>query len=177
MDRLGIARALGETADLLALTGEEPFRARAYQRGARVLEALSDADFGRLLAEGRLTTLAGIGRGLAVVIGDLARSGRSSALEQVRGALPGGARELSRIPNLGLKKIRALHQALGVETIAELRAACEAGLAEDKVAALCRIAGAVDKGLFEGAGFAFENRTWTPGAVGCCLLRVEPKPA
>jgi len=85
MDRLGIARALGETADLLALTGEEPFRARAYQRGARVLEALSDADFGRLLAEGRLTTLAGIGRGLAVVIGDLARSGRSSALEQVRG--------------------------------------------------------------------------------------------
>jgi len=51
MDRLGIARALGETADLLALTGEEPFRARAYQRGARVLEALSDADFGRLLAE------------------------------------------------------------------------------------------------------------------------------
>jgi len=78
MDRLGIARALGETADLLALTGEEPFRARAYQRGARVLEALSDADFGRLLAEGRLTTLAGIGRGLAVVIGDLARSGRSS---------------------------------------------------------------------------------------------------
>jgi DNA polymerase (family X) len=127
MDRLGIARALGETADLLALTGEEPFRARAYQRGARVLEALSDADFGRLLAEGRLTTLAGIGRGLAVVIGDLARSGRSSALEQVRGALPGGARELSRIPNLGLKKIRTLHQALGVETIAELRAACEAG--------------------------------------------------
>ena len=52
MDRLGIARALGETADLLALTGEEPFRARAYQRGARVLEALSDADFGRLLASG-----------------------------------------------------------------------------------------------------------------------------
>jgi DNA polymerase (family 10) len=127
MDRLAIARALGETADLLALTGEEPFRARAYQRGARVLEALSDADFERLLAQNRLTTLAGIGRGLALVIGDLARSGRSSALEQVRGALPGGARELSRIPSLGLKKIRALHQALGVETIADLRAACEAG--------------------------------------------------
>jgi len=127
MDRLAIARALGETADLLALTGEEPFRARAYRRGAQVLDGLSDTDFARLLAQNRLTTLAGIGRGLALVIGDLARSGRSSALEQVRGALPGGARELSRIPNLGLKKIRALHQALGVETIAELRAACEAG--------------------------------------------------
>lgn len=48
----------------------------------------------------------------------------------------------------------------------------EAGLAEDKVATLCRIAGAVDKGLFEGAGFKLENRTWTPGAKGCCFLRI-----
>ena len=53
----------------------------------------------------------------------------------------------------------------------------EAGLAEDKVATLCRIAGAVDKGLFEGAGFVFANRTWTPGAAGCCFLRIEPKRA
>lgn len=53
----------------------------------------------------------------------------------------------------------------------------EAGLAEDKVATLCRIAGAVDKGLFEGAGFAFENRTWTPGKSGCCFLSVQRKPA
>ena len=49
----------------------------------------------------------------------------------------------------------------------------EAGLAEEKVATLCRIAGAVDKGLFEGAGFKFENRTWTPGAKGCCFLSVR----
>ncbi|MGH8687503.1 MAG: L-2-amino-thiazoline-4-carboxylic acid hydrolase [Burkholderiales bacterium] len=49
----------------------------------------------------------------------------------------------------------------------------EAGLAEDKVATLCRIAGAVDKGLFEGAGFKLQNRTWTPGATGCCFLHIE----
>lgn len=49
----------------------------------------------------------------------------------------------------------------------------EAGLAEDKIAMLCRIAGAVDKGLFEGAGFAFDNRTWTPGARGCCFLSIR----
>lgn len=49
----------------------------------------------------------------------------------------------------------------------------EAGLTEDKIATLCRIAGAVDKGLFEGAGFAFENRTWTPGAQGCCFLSIR----
>ena len=52
----------------------------------------------------------------------------------------------------------------------------EAGLPEEKVATLCRIAGAVDKGLFEGAGFAFQNRTWTPGAQGCCFLSIKPGP-
>ena len=127
MNRLAIARALSETADLLALTAHEPFRARAYERGARVLERLSDTDFERLVAEDRLTTLAGIGTGLAAVIADLARAGRSETLEKVRGALPAGARELGRIPNLGLRKIKALHAALGVETVEALRAACEAG--------------------------------------------------
>ena len=49
----------------------------------------------------------------------------------------------------------------------------EAGLAEEKIATLCRIAGAVDQGLFRGAGFKVENRTWKPGAQGCCHLTVE----
>lgn len=127
MNRLAIARALAETADLLALTGREPFRARAYERGARVLERLTDTDLERLVAGARLTTLAGIGQGLAAVIADLARDGRSETLEQVRGALPAGARELARIPNLGLRKIQALQAALGVESVEALRAAAEAG--------------------------------------------------
>ena len=127
MNRLAIARALRETADLLALTGREPFRARAYERGARVLEGLSEPDFERVVAEGRLITLAGIGQGLAAVIGDLRGTGRSETLEKVRGSLPAGARELGRVPSLGLRKIQALHAALGVDTVEALRAACEAG--------------------------------------------------
>jgi DNA polymerase (family 10) len=127
MDCVAIARALSETADLLALTGQERFRARAYERGARVLERLSDKDLKRLVTEARLTTLAGIGRGLAAVIGDLASTGRSETLEKVRGSLPPGARELGRIPSLGLRKIQVLHAALGIETVDALRAACEAG--------------------------------------------------
>ena len=49
----------------------------------------------------------------------------------------------------------------------------EARLPEEKVTTLCRIAGAVDKGLFEGAGFRFENRTCAPGTVGCCFLSIR----
>ena len=49
----------------------------------------------------------------------------------------------------------------------------EAGLADDKIATLCRIAGAVDQGLFRGAGFKVKNRTWTPGSEGCCHLAIQ----
>jgi len=50
----------------------------------------------------------------------------------------------------------------------------EAGLAEADVATLCRIAGRVDNGTFEAAGFEFWADTWTPGREGCCHLHVRP---
>jgi len=49
-------------ATLLEVAGQEPFRARAYARGAEALERL-DADLGRLVEERRLTEVSGIGPG------------------------------------------------------------------------------------------------------------------
>lgn len=51
-----------------------------------------------------------------------------------------------------------------------------AGIAEERVATLCRIAGHVDDGTFESAGFTFAGRTWQPGESGCCTLVVRPGP-
>jgi hypothetical protein len=39
---------------------------------------------------------------------------------------------------------------------------------------LCVIAGAIDGGLFEAAGFIFAGETWQPGDTGCCRLKVLP---
>ena len=52
----------------------------------------------------------------------------------------------------------------------------DAGLPEAEVAALCRVAAEVDRGLFEAAGFRFEADTYRPGAEGCCFLHVRPGP-
>jgi hypothetical protein len=49
-----------------------------------------------------------------------------------------------------------------------------AGLPEERIATLCRIAGVVDNGTFEAAGFAFSAETWQPGEDGCCFLHVRP---
>ena len=47
----------------------------------------------------------------------------------------------------------------------------EAGVGEEKLATLCRIAGAFDRGLFEATGVRFENVTWKPGhGPGCCQI-------
>jgi hypothetical protein len=50
----------------------------------------------------------------------------------------------------------------------------EAGLSDEEVVIMTDIAGAVDKGTFEGAGFSFEPDTWKPGRRGCCRLHIRP---
>ncbi len=115
--RAAIAGSLREMAGLLALAGESPFRARAYERAATAIEHL-DVDLAALVEAGRLTELPGIGRGIAAMIEELQRTGRSKALDALRERMPPGALALGRIPGLGLDKIRALHATLGVETIA-----------------------------------------------------------
>jgi hypothetical protein len=51
-----------------------------------------------------------------------------------------------------------------------------AGIDPEKVARLCRIAGVVDNGTFEAAGFTFSAETWQPGEDGCCFLHIRPGP-
>jgi DNA polymerase (family 10) len=126
MDRLAIARALREIGLLLELRGENPFKARAYERGARALEALG-ADLAPLVADGRLTELPGIGAALAGTIRELHLTWRSEQLDRLRAALPPGVIELSQVPGLSVPRIAALHQALGITSVEGLRDALEAG--------------------------------------------------
>ncbi|ANT53706.1 L-2-amino-thiazoline-4-carboxylic acid hydrolase [Mesorhizobium amorphae] len=54
----------------------------------------------------------------------------------------------------------------------------EAGVGEEKLATLCRIAGAFDRGLFEATGVRFDNVTWTPGhGSGCCHIALTNRDA
>lgn len=54
----------------------------------------------------------------------------------------------------------------------------EAGVSDKKLATLCRIAGAFDRGLFEATGVRFDNVTWTPGhGSGCCHIALTNRDA
>jgi DNA polymerase (family 10) len=125
-DRFAIARALREIAMLLEARGANRFKTRAYERGARALEAFA-GDLDALVRERRLTDVPGIGPALAERIAELHGTGRSEMLERLRAELPPGILELRAVPHLSPDRIAALHESLGVTTLAELQAACESG--------------------------------------------------
>jgi DNA polymerase (family X) len=126
-DRFEIAADLRAIARLLTVKGENPFRAQAYERGANALENL-EGDLDALIKSRRLREIPGVGSGLAAVIEEIYTAGECWMLEQLRQDLPPGAVELSQVPGLNLKKIIALHDTLHIESIAELKSACQEGL-------------------------------------------------
>ena len=65
MTKNDIADALTEIATLMELKGENPFKVRAYQAGARVLEAIEEAELARLITADELQSMKGIGEALA----------------------------------------------------------------------------------------------------------------
>ncbi len=125
-DKIAVARALRELGMLLEVEGENAFKVRAYEAGARALEELP-GDLDEVVAAGTLTELPGIGKALAAKIEELVTTGHLAALDRVRARLPAGIPELLRVPDLGPRKIAALHAALGVGSVAELEAACRDG--------------------------------------------------
>jgi DNA polymerase (family 10) len=126
LDKFAVARALREMGSLLELEGENPFKIRAYENGARALEGLTE-DLGTLVAERRLLEVPGIGEALAGKIASLHTTGRSDTLDKLRARHPPGILELLQVPDLGPKKIAALHAALGLANLADLEAACTDG--------------------------------------------------
>ena len=126
-DRFEIAAELRVIARLLTIKGENPFKVRAYERGARALETFQ-GDFDKLLKAGGLKEIAGVGNALSAIIEEIYRTGECWLLEQLRQELPAGAVELSEVPGLSQKKIIALSEALHIETVADLKSACEQGL-------------------------------------------------
>ncbi|CAJ9872593.1 DNA polymerase X family/PHP domain-containing protein [Burkholderia pseudomallei] len=121
------AAVFAEIADLLEIQGANPFRVRAYRNAARTIGGLG-RDIGALIAAGRsLDDIPTIGADLAGKLREIATTGTCALQRQLRGALPAAIVELLGVPGLGAKRVRALHDALGVETLEQLKTAAEHG--------------------------------------------------
>jgi DNA polymerase (family X) len=125
--RFEIAAELRRIARLLELKGENPFKTQAYVRAADELENFDD-DFDALVKAKRLEEIVGVGKTIAAVIDEIYHTGECWLFQQLGQDLPPGALELSVVPGLNLKKITALHDTLQIESIADLKTACEENL-------------------------------------------------
>ena len=126
METARIARIIDEMGTLLEVRGENPFRCRAYHNAAQALKGLP-GDLSEAIADGSLAEMPGIGETMYAKIVQLATTGQLPSYDELRRKTPPGLVALLRVPGLGPKKILTLHETLKIESLADLRAAGEAG--------------------------------------------------
>ena len=126
MDKDRVAEILVEIGTLLELKGENPFKTRAYLNAARTIENLNEP-LAKIVAENRLGEIKGIGEALEKKITELMRTGKLAYYDELKASILPGLIEMLEIPGLGPKKIQALHQKLGIDSVGKLEATCKSG--------------------------------------------------
>jgi len=121
-----VADILYMIADLLDLKGDIFFKTRAYRIAAQTIEAL-DEDVEKLVNQGRIESIPGVGEALARKIAELVQTGKLEYLERLKKEVPTGLIDLLGIPGLGPKKVAALYKNLGITNTQELREATNKG--------------------------------------------------
>jgi DNA polymerase (family X) len=115
------AEALSELADLIAITGGDPFRVRSYEKASRAVAAYPmDVD---QLDERELDAIPAVGSHIAAKIHRFVQSGHIDELDELRAQVPAGLRSLLSVPGLGPKRARQVYDELQVASVPDLLAA------------------------------------------------------
>ena len=126
MNKDQIAAIFENIARLLELKGENPFKIRAYTHAVRALEILSEP-VETLVAEERVSSVDGIGKAISEKITELVQTGRLAYYDKLRDEFPPDILTLFDIQGLGGKKIKALWDALRIDSVTKLERACKSG--------------------------------------------------
>src|SRR5215210_2542415 len=124
-----IAEAFEELASLYELDGAVVYRVQAYRTAAKAIReaGVSVAEMSR---QGHAEELAGVGKTIAEKIDALLEEGSIPSADKLKGRIPVGLVEITRLPGLGPKRARLLHEHLGISSLAELREAADDGRLE-----------------------------------------------
>jgi len=131
MDKETVCEILENISRLLELKGENPFKIRAYTQAARALETLPEK-LEVVAREGRLQDIEGVGKAIAEKLATLIETGHLPYYDELRESFPPDILTLFELQGLGAKKIKILHDQLGIASITKLQRAC----ADGSVAAL-----------------------------------------
>jgi DNA polymerase (family X) len=124
-----VASLLREYSELVVITGGDPFRARNYEKAAKAVAGHAGDVAG--MSEAALLKIPGVGKSIAAKIAEYQRTGTIAALEELRGKVPPGVREMSKVPGLGPKRALQLARELGIGSVTDLEAAVREGKLRD----------------------------------------------
>jgi DNA polymerase (family 10) len=117
---------LEEYADLLSISGGDPFRVRTYEKAARSVGGYH-ADLATLDDKGILAIPA-VGKSIVGKVRQALETGTFERLEELRKQVPAGVRDMISIPMLGPKKALMLYREMKIASVQELADAIHAGL-------------------------------------------------
>lgn len=137
MNNIDFAALLDDIAQLLALTDTNPFRVKAYENASRLVRGMEEP-IAPLVSGGTVTSLKGIGKGIAADLEQMLATGGCDSLDALRAAIPPGYADLTRVRGLGPKRIQTLRAELGIENLDSLEEAAASGR-------LATVAGMTDK--------------------------------
>jgi DNA polymerase (family X) len=120
---------LQEYSDLIAITGGEAYKARAYEKAARAVGG-HHADVATLDLKA-LQEIPNVGKSVAEKIQEYLRTGHIAAVEELRAKMPPGVRQMTAIPTLGPKRALMLHRELKISSLEELADAIHEGRLRD----------------------------------------------
>jgi DNA polymerase (family X) len=125
-----IAEAFEELASLYELDGAVVYRVVAYRNAAKAIRE-AGVSVAELAKQGRAEELAGVGKTIAEKIDALLETGSIPSADKLKQRIPAGLVEVTRVPGLGPKRAKLLHDQLGVSSIEDLRNAADDGRLKD----------------------------------------------
>ena len=126
MDQHHVSAIFDDIANLLELRRDDPFRIRAYRRGAQALLSLEESLQAVARRDG-LEDIPGIGKTLAGEIRELLDGGQLRYHDHLKSAVPEGLPALLRVPSLTARQVRALWQQHHVTSLNQLAQLHHAG--------------------------------------------------
>jgi DNA polymerase (family 10) len=124
MDNKSIAAILYETADLMEINNDDPFRIRSYRNAAEAIESLPESVEQLICEPKRLLEVPGIGKRMAENLQEICKEGRLKLHAELLQKYHPSMLDLLRIQGLGPKTISLIwssfkvHDVDGVEKLA-----------------------------------------------------------
>lgn len=151
MDNYAIADQLSLLSKLMDIHGENAFKSKSYSSAAFSLEKLPQQV--ATLSPDKIFKIKGIGESVGGKIIEIIETGELQQLKEYLAKTPPGVLEMMNIKGLGPKKINVLWKEMSIDTIEELKKACE----ENRVAGKKGFGEKTQQNILESIRFQQQN--------------------